>query len=78
MRMWDLVRMFADADADADVRCITNYVLSIPIHIFFATVCCMLGLVLKITPRPRHFETISPSPSLCIFEKSGPGPGKTD
>ena len=45
---------------------------------FFATVCCMLGLVLKITPRPRHFETISPSPSLCIVEKSGPGPGKTD
>ena len=24
MRMWDLVRMFADADADADVRCITS------------------------------------------------------
>ena len=43
---------------------------------FFWPQFAVLGLVLKITPRPRHFETISPS--LCIFEKSGLGPGKTD
>ena len=33
MRMWDLVRMFADADAD--VRCITNY---LPLYIIIVLI----------------------------------------